>query len=116
MPQKAVSRDQTGAATALVLGNDGKVQQRLVTVARAVGNNWWVSRGLQQGDKLIVDGLQKVRTGDTPRAIDITDSLQKDLAREAAAAAADPSLGGDADKADKAGESAAAPATSVQSK
>jgi len=68
---------------------------------------------LQQGDKLIVDGLQKVRTGDTPRAIDITDSLQKDLAREAAAAAADPSLGGDADKA---GESAAAPATSVQSK
>jgi len=116
VPQKAVSRDQTGAATALVLGNDGKVQQRLVTVARAVGNNWWVSRGLQQGDKLIVDGLQKVRTGDTPRAIDITDSLQKDLAREAAAAAADPSLGGDADKAGKAVESGAAPATSVQSK
>ena len=112
VPQKAVSRDQTGAATALVLGADGKVQQRLVSVARAVGNNWWVSRGLKEGDKLIVDGLQKVRTGDAPRAIDITDSLQKDLAREAAAAAADPSLGGDADKA---GDSAA-PATSVQSK
>jgi membrane fusion protein (multidrug efflux system) len=112
VPQKAVSRDQTGAATALVLGADGKVQQRLVTVARAVGNNWWVSKGLQQGDKLIVDGLQKVRTGDTPRAIDITDSLQKDLAREAAAAAADPSLGGDADKAG----ASAAPATNASAK
>lgn len=110
VPQKAVSRDQTGAATALVLGANGKVEQRLVTVARAVGNNWWISKGLKEGDKLIVDGLQKVRTGDTPRAIDITDSLKKDLASEAAAAAADPSLGGDADNADTdAGNNAASP-------
>ncbi|MDR6584223.1 efflux RND transporter periplasmic adaptor subunit [Herbaspirillum frisingense] len=112
VPQKAVSRDQTGAATALVLGANGKVEQRLVTVARAVGNSWWISKGLKEGDKLIVDGLQKVRTGDTPRAIDITDSLKKDLASEAAAAAADPSLGGDADNADTdAGNNAASPAT-----
>jgi len=117
VPQKAVSRDQTGAATALVLGANGKVEQRLVTVARAVGNNWWISKGLKEGDKLIVDGLQKVRTGDTPRAIDITDSLKKDLASEAAAAAADPSLGGDADNADTdAGNNAAgstSPATTT---
>ena len=112
VPQKAVSRDQTGAATALVLGANGKVEQRLVTVARAVGNNWWISKGLKEGDKLIVDGLQKVRTGDTPRAIDITDSLKKDLASEAAAAAADPSLGGDADNADTdAGNNAASSAS-----
>ncbi|MBB5389978.1 MULTISPECIES: efflux RND transporter periplasmic adaptor subunit [unclassified Herbaspirillum] len=96
VPQKAVSRDQTGAATALVIGEGGKVEQRLLTVARAVGNNWWVTKGIKPGDKVIVDGLQKVRSGDVPRAIDITDTLQKDLAREAAAAAADPSLGGDA--------------------
>lgn len=112
VPQKAISRDQTGAATALVVGSDGKVQQRVVTVARAVGNNWWISKGLQEGDKLIVDGLQKVRAGDTPRAIDITDSLQKDLAREAAAAAADPSLGGDAGRAAGAGTAAASGARS----
>ncbi|OWY28421.1 efflux RND transporter periplasmic adaptor subunit [Herbaspirillum robiniae] len=102
VPQKAVSRDQTGAATALVVGADGKVQQRLLSVARAVGNNWWVTKGLAEGDKLIVDGLQKVRTGDTPRAIDVTESLKKDLAREAAAAAADPSLGGGAKNGDDA--------------
>ena len=96
VPQKAVSRDQTGAATALVIGAAGKVEQRILTAARAVGNSWWITKGLQEGDKLIVDGLQKVRPGDTPRAIDVTDTLQKDLAREAAAAAADPSLGGSA--------------------
>ncbi|EJM95714.1 efflux RND transporter periplasmic adaptor subunit [Herbaspirillum sp. YR522] len=94
VPQKAVSRDQTGAATALVIGASGKVEQRILTAARAVGNSWWITKGLQEGDKLIVDGLQKVRPGDTPRAIDVTDTLQKDLAKEAAAAAADPSLGG----------------------
>ncbi|WDZ95983.1 efflux RND transporter periplasmic adaptor subunit [Herbaspirillum sp. WKF16] len=105
VPQKAVSRDQTGAATALVVGAGGKVEQRLVSVARAVGNNWWVTKGLAEGDKLIVDGLQKVRPGDTPRAIDITDTLKKDLAREAAAAAADPSLGGGAKSGDDSGSS-----------
>ncbi|WP_432240214.1 efflux RND transporter periplasmic adaptor subunit [Herbaspirillum robiniae] len=108
VPQKAVSRDQTGAATALVVGADGKVQQRLLSVARAVGNNWWVTKGLAEGDKLIVDGLQKVRTGDTPRAIDVTESLKKDLAREAAAAAADPSLGGGAKNGDDAASGSAA--------
>jgi len=96
VPQKAVSRDQTGVATALVIGAGGKVEQRLLTVGRAVGNNWWVSKGLQAGDKVIVDGLQRVRNGDVPRAVDMTDTLQKDPAREKAAAAADPSLGGDA--------------------
>lgn len=80
VPQKAVSRDQTGTATALVLGAGGKVEHRLLTVARAVGNSWWVTKGLQEGDKLIVDGLQKVRTGDTPRAIDVSDTLQKGAA------------------------------------
>lgn len=111
VPQKAISRDQTGAATALVLGAEGKVEQRLVTVARAVGNNWWISKGLKEGDKLIVDGLQKVRTGDSPRGIDVTESLKKDLARETAAAAADPSLGGEAGAAP-----AASAATGAQSK
>jgi len=94
VPQKAVSRDLTGAATAMVINADGKAQQRLLTVARAIGNNWWVTKGLAEGDKLIVDGLQKVRSGDTPRALDITDSLQKDLAKEAADAAADKTLAG----------------------
>lgn len=62
-PQSAVSRDAKGNATALVLGADGKVQQRTLKADRAVGDQWLVSSGLAAGDKLIVDGLQKVRPG-----------------------------------------------------
>src|SRR5450830_880203 len=75
VPQKAVSRDATGTATALVLGEGGKVEQRILTVERAIGNNWWISAGLKAGDKLIVDGLQKVLNGDVPRGIDMSDTL-----------------------------------------
>jgi len=62
VPQQAVSRDERGGATALVVV-DGKVQQRELTLARAVGNRWWVSQGLADGDQVIVQGLQKVRVG-----------------------------------------------------
>jgi len=62
-PQQAVTRDDKGNATALVLGSDGKVETHYLTVERAVGNQWLVSAGLDAGDRLIVDGLQKVRPG-----------------------------------------------------
>lgn len=75
VPQKAVSRDATGTATSLVLDSGGKVELRLLTVERAVGNNWWISAGLKAGDKLIVDGLQRVRKGDMPRAVDMNSTL-----------------------------------------
>lgn len=64
-PQAAVMRDPKGNATALVLGEDGKVQQRELTVERAVGDQWLVADGLAAGDRLIVDGLQKLRPGMT---------------------------------------------------
>lgn len=77
VPQKAVSRDATGTASALVLGQAGKVEQRALTVARSVGNNWWVTAGLNAGDKVIVDGLQKVNPGDTPNGVDMNDASNK---------------------------------------
>jgi len=88
VPQKAVSRDATGAATALVLGTGGKVEQRTLTVERAIGNNWWIGAGLKAGDKLIVDGLQKVRNGDVPRAINMSDTLNVGQANATASAPA----------------------------
>ncbi|QCI12173.1 efflux RND transporter periplasmic adaptor subunit [Pseudomonas putida] len=62
VPQQAVARDERGGATALVVV-DGKVQQRELTLDRAVGNRWWVSQGLAEGDQVIVQGLQKVQVG-----------------------------------------------------
>ena len=62
-PQSAVQHDAKGAATALVVGADGKVVQRELQVARAVGDNWLVESGLADGDRLIVEGSQKVQAG-----------------------------------------------------
>ncbi|MFR0693173.1 efflux RND transporter periplasmic adaptor subunit [Enterobacterales bacterium AE_CKDN230030158-1A_HGKHYDSX7] len=76
VPQQGVSRDERGDATALVVV-DGKVEQRELTLARAVGNRWWVSKGLAEGDQLIVRGLQKVRVGQEVKAID--DSASSNL-------------------------------------
>lgn len=71
VPQKAVSRDAGGGASALIVNAAGKVEQRTLTVLRAVGNQWWISAGLQAGDKVIVDGLQNIRPGMVPHAEEV---------------------------------------------
>lgn len=63
VPQRGITRDATGAATAMVLGEGSKVEPRSVTVERVVGTNWLVSSGLKVGDRVIVDGLQNIRPG-----------------------------------------------------
>ena len=63
VPQQGVTRNTKGEPTALVVGKDGKVAQRVLQTQRAIGDKWLVSAGLQAGDKVIVQGLQKVRPG-----------------------------------------------------
>ena len=70
-PQQAVTRDPQGKATALVLNPQDKVEPRNLTVERALGNQWLITDGLQAGDRLIVDGLQKVRPGAQARAVEL---------------------------------------------
>ncbi|MDU8029793.1 efflux RND transporter periplasmic adaptor subunit [Pseudomonas syringae pv. actinidiae] len=62
IPQKAVSRSASGVTTALLVVN-GKIEQRVVNIDRAVGNQWWVTSGLLAGDQVVVEGGQKVRVG-----------------------------------------------------
>ena len=61
--QKAVSRDQSGRPTALVVGKDGKALVRQLVTDRSIGDSWMVTSGLAVGDQVIVDGLQRVRPG-----------------------------------------------------
>jgi len=63
IPQQAVSRDPKGNPLALVVGAEGKVQQRMLTLDRAISSEWLVSEGLAPGDRVIVEGMQKVRPG-----------------------------------------------------
>ena len=69
VPQKAVARSASGVTTALLVV-DGKVEQRQLSIDRAVGNQWWVTAGLKAGDQLIVEGGQKVRAGAAVQAQD----------------------------------------------
>ncbi len=63
VPQKGITRDVKGNAAAMVLGTDGKAQSRVVTVSRTIGDQWLVEDGLAAGDRVIVEGLQKIRPG-----------------------------------------------------
>jgi membrane fusion protein (multidrug efflux system) len=63
VPQKALSRNPQGQATALLLNAENTVEQRIIEAKRAVGKHWLVTGGLQAGERLIVDGLQKVKPG-----------------------------------------------------
>lgn len=70
-PQRSITRDTQGNATALVLNEQGVVEQRSLAVERAIGHQWLVTAGLEAGDQLIVDGLQKVRPGAPARAVSV---------------------------------------------
>ena len=63
VPQQAVTRDGKGDATALVVGADGKVEQRRLQTARTLGDDWLIDDGIKAGDRVIVDNLQRVRPG-----------------------------------------------------
>jgi len=73
VPQKGVTRDATGRATALVVTADKKVERRLITTDRAVGNAWLVTEGLVTGDQVIVEGVQKVRPGVTVNPVPVAE-------------------------------------------
>ena len=68
-PQQGVTRDARGNPLAMVVSEAGQVEQRALTVDRAIGDRWLVTKGLSPGDRLIVDGLQKVRPGVPVRVV-----------------------------------------------
>jgi len=68
IPQAAVQRDAR-SAYAMVMGPDGNVARRDITLDRADGGNWIVTAGLQDGDQVIVSGLQKVQDGAPATAV-----------------------------------------------
>ncbi len=60
VPMQGIARDAKGDTSAMVVNKDNKVEVRPVKVSRALGDKWLVEEGLQAGDKVIVEGLQKI--------------------------------------------------------
>lgn len=67
LPQRAVSRNSHGQAIARFVTRDSKIEERVVTVDRSVGNNWLVTAGVAEGDRLVVEGSQRTRAGQSVR-------------------------------------------------
>ena len=63
IPQQAVSRDPMGNPVTLIVDGEGKVAQRTLTLDRAIGDRWLVTSGLAPGERVIVEGGQKVQPG-----------------------------------------------------
>ncbi|MGD1876420.1 MAG: efflux RND transporter periplasmic adaptor subunit [Kiloniellaceae bacterium] len=85
VPQQGVTRNARGIPTALVVNDDGKVEQRELKVSQAVGTNWLVTEGLKAGDRLIVEGSQKARPGASVQTVEV--ELGGDGAKAGGAAA-----------------------------
>ncbi len=93
LPQRAVTRTVTGQATAYFLTPDNKVEARILNADRAYGFSWVVEKDVSDGDRLIVEGVQKIRPGMEVKAAEVelgADGLVKPNAAAAAPAKTTP--------------------------
>jgi membrane fusion protein (multidrug efflux system) len=76
VPIPAISRTATGQATALVVGRDNKLVQRQVQTRNMQDGQWVVTAGLNEGERVVVSGLQKVQPGMQVKALGVAANAQ----------------------------------------
>ncbi|WP_256659576.1 efflux RND transporter periplasmic adaptor subunit [Pseudomonas sp. H9] len=69
VPQQAVGRDARGRPTAWVVKPDNSVEQRELQTLRTVGNAWLIGAGLKDGERVVTEGVQRVRAGITVKPV-----------------------------------------------
>jgi membrane fusion protein (multidrug efflux system) len=79
VPQQSVSRDTKGNPIALVVSATNHAEQRQLSLDRAVSNQWIVASGLLPGDRLIVEGMQKVRPGAEVKAVPFDEGAKQEV-------------------------------------
>jgi membrane fusion protein (multidrug efflux system) len=84
-PQQGITRDAKGDATARVVTAENKVEQRDVVTGDASGTNWLILKGLQAGDRVLVEGSDKVSTGDTVKPVEVNNDATAAQSTEGAA-------------------------------
>lgn len=79
VPQRAVSEVQ-GSYQLGIIGSDGKAELRPVKVGARVGSDWVITSGLKTGEKVVVEGLQKLKAGAAVNAKPWTPPSEKTVA------------------------------------
>ena len=79
VPQQSVTRDLTGRASVMVVNAEDKIEKRPLELDRAIGNQWLVGSGLKPGERVVVDGFQRVKVGDKvhPSVVDLKAKADK---------------------------------------
>jgi membrane fusion protein (multidrug efflux system) len=80
VPQQGVMRDMRGNPYAMLVDVSDKVIQTQLELDRSIGNKWLVKSGLKPGDRMIVEGFQRIRPGATVKVINFGSEQQKDQA------------------------------------
>lgn len=89
VPQRAVTRNTKGEPTALFVNGEGKVELRVLTVERSIGNSWLVSQGIADAERVVVEGGQRVRPGQEVTATNVVVNDATGELQQADAAAPD---------------------------
>ncbi len=76
VPQQAIQRAPTGEAFAMVVNAQGQAERRIVELGETIGAGWLVRSGLSEGDRVIIEGLQKVRQGASVQVTPVTVAAQ----------------------------------------
>jgi membrane fusion protein (multidrug efflux system) len=63
VPQRAVSRNERGQPTVLVVGKNNMAELRVIQADRSVGDSWLVTGGLKPGEQVIVEAGPLLRPG-----------------------------------------------------
>ena len=71
VPQQSVTRDLTGKPSVMVVGAEDKIEKRPLVLDRAVGNQWLVGSGLKAGERVVVEGFQRVKVGDKVKPAEV---------------------------------------------
>ena len=80
VPQQAVSRDPKGNPQTLIVDAENKVALRTLALDRAIGDQWLVASGLAAGDRVIVEGMQKVKPGVSVKVVPFEAGQEKNSA------------------------------------
>jgi len=90
VPQVAVTHNQKGEPTTLVVGADNKVELRSLVTERAIGDKWLVTDGVKAGDRVIVEGVQFAKPGSTVNPEEAESAAPAETPANAPAATATP--------------------------
>lgn len=73
-PQRGITYDYAGRPTAMVVGEGNKAELRELQTGQTIGDQWLVLSGLDVGDRVIVEGLQKIKPGVAVNPVDASEA------------------------------------------